>query len=206
MLKPHRLSRIAVMGARIIVSANPRARQAKENRTIALIIGAIVGLCLLTCLLIAADMRIDLSELEPKRAGTEAGASLVGWATLDSEKPADLPRGKVRMLGYRMDGYQAVPDGTPVKMFMLMPDNSCMRRTAFPMRWSRYGWKLAGRFPIATGAWSGRKEFFATGSPMRLKGSPLMRWTTPRSKAPPTATSDSGLSPGERTEAVCRQR
>ena len=50
-------------------------------------------------------MRIDLSELEPKRAGTEAGASLVGWATLDSEKPADLPRGKVRMLGYRMDGY-----------------------------------------------------------------------------------------------------
>jgi hypothetical protein len=41
---------------------------------------------------------------------------------------------------------------------------------------------------------------------MRLKGSPLMRWTTPRSKAPPTATSDSGLSPGERTEAVCRQR
>ena len=53
MLKTHRLSRIAVMGARIIVSANPRARQAKENRTIALIIGAIVGLCLLTCLLIA---------------------------------------------------------------------------------------------------------------------------------------------------------
>ena len=38
MLKTHRLSRIAVMGARIIVSANPRARQAKENRTIALII------------------------------------------------------------------------------------------------------------------------------------------------------------------------
>lgn len=75
----------------------------------------IIGPLLLTWLLLAADMRSDLSELTPRQANA-AGIPLVGWRNL-----AARPEGRVRMLGYMMDRNQPARDGMPVTMFILMP-------------------------------------------------------------------------------------
>jgi hypothetical protein len=107
------------MGARLIVRRNAGAVRRREVKTIATVIAAVVGPCLLMVLLIAADMRMDLSELEPNRIVAEAATPLIGWPRL---REGNLPQGRVRMAGYMMDGHRPVPDGTAVTMFMLMPE------------------------------------------------------------------------------------
>jgi hypothetical protein len=116
------------MGARVIVKRDLRAARRKETRAIALIIAAVLGPLLLTYLLIAVDMRSELSELRPRQATSDDGAALVSWKDLETNNEAgrqrnpELPAGRARMLGYMMDGYQPVRDGTDVKMFILMPE------------------------------------------------------------------------------------
>jgi hypothetical protein len=45
-----------------------------------------------------------------------------------------LPTGPVRMLGYMMDGYHPVRDGTYVKMFVLMPEAGQLLHPAHRLR------------------------------------------------------------------------
>jgi hypothetical protein len=87
-----------------------------DLKAISVVGACTVGPLLLTWLLIAADMRSDLSELTPRRATAE-GVPLVGWKEL-----AARPDGRVRMLGYMMGGNRPLRDGTPVTMFILMPE------------------------------------------------------------------------------------
>jgi len=71
-------------------------------------------------LLIASDMRSDLSELRPVFKVWADGVELLGWPQL---RPGSAPpEYRVRMLGYMMDGYRPVADGAPVAMFVLMPE------------------------------------------------------------------------------------
>jgi len=107
------------MGARLIVRQGPNAvLRRRESRTLAIVIASVAGPCLLMFFLIGADMRSDLSDLRPRSATFGDGARLIGWSQLG----ALLPEGRVRMLGYMMDGYKSVPDGTPITTFMLMPE------------------------------------------------------------------------------------
>jgi hypothetical protein len=87
-----------------------------DLKAISVVGACTIGPLLLTYLLIAADMRSDLSELTPRQAAAE-GVPLVGWKDLVAR-----PEGRVRMLGYMMDGNQPLRDGTPVTMFILMPE------------------------------------------------------------------------------------
>jgi hypothetical protein len=122
------------MGSRLIVRRDAGVVRRREVKTIAMVMAAVVGPCLLMVFLIAADMRMDLSELEPRttdtcspcaqiptpnRSGGEAATPLIGWPRL---REGRLPQGRVRMAGYMMDGYRPVPDGTAVTMFILMPE------------------------------------------------------------------------------------
>jgi hypothetical protein len=117
------------MGGRIIEKPDLRTARKNEARAIATICAAIMGPMLLTYLLIAADMRSDLSGLKSRPADARGGAVLVGWKDLEmsdeagrKQRTAELPGGRARMLGYMMDGYQTVQDGTAVRMFILMPE------------------------------------------------------------------------------------
>jgi hypothetical protein len=74
---------------------------------------------LLAYILIAADMRSDLSRTSARSHGPVDGATLVGWTDL---KHTEAHRGLVRMLGYMMSAYQPAPDGRRVYMFVLMPE------------------------------------------------------------------------------------
>jgi hypothetical protein len=115
MISFQRRSKIAFVGARLIIRPGANAaRRRRESRALAAVIAAVVGPCLLMCFLIAADMRTDLSDLKPRMANLANGAELVGWFHLGA---GPLPQGRVRMLGYMMDGYTSVPDGTPITMF-----------------------------------------------------------------------------------------
>jgi hypothetical protein len=85
-----------------------------------------VGLPLiLAYVLVAADMRNDLSELKP--AADSGDTALIGWPDLNPgyDRPAQTrwpSRTRVRILGYMMDGYKPVPDGAKAGMFILMPE------------------------------------------------------------------------------------
>src|SRR5579862_7564585 len=123
------VTRITLMGARVIEKRdNNRIARRKETRAIAFIFAAILGPLVLMYLLIAADMRSDLSELKSRKAHFDDGVALVDWRHLAAsddggrKRTAQLPSGRARMLGYMMDGYQPVRDGTAVKMFILMPE------------------------------------------------------------------------------------
>lgn len=120
------------MGARLIVRHDSGAARRRETRTIATVLASIVGPCLLMALLIASDMRSDLSELRPVFKLWADGAELVGWPQLRPD--AALPRDRARMLGYMMDGYRPVPDGAPVAMFVLMPDAGHLLHPAHRIR------------------------------------------------------------------------
>lgn len=63
--------------------------------------------------LAAVDARIDLSDWKPGIRGT----TIIGWP----EMPARVGS-QVEMLGYMMDGSLPVPDGEPVRTFILMPE------------------------------------------------------------------------------------
>jgi hypothetical protein len=74
---------------------------------------------LLTVALVGMDIRSGLSELKSTGEMDDKGALPVGWP--DLEQPHDAP-GRVRMIGYMMDGYQPSRDGVTVDMFVLLPD------------------------------------------------------------------------------------
>jgi len=75
---------------------------------------------MLVGLLIASDMRSDLSGLQPAFEVWADGVELAGWPQL--RQAATPPGDRVRMLGSMMDGYRPVADGAPVAMFVLMPE------------------------------------------------------------------------------------
>jgi hypothetical protein len=115
----------------------PPGHNARPARSLAMILAAIAGPCILAYLLIAADMRVNLSGLKPRYAVWVDGTSLVGWENLGSNQP--LNSGirlngstgvRVCMLGYMMKGHQTVPDGTPINMFVLMPEAGHLLRPA----------------------------------------------------------------------------
>jgi hypothetical protein len=92
---------------------------------------AAVGLpMILAYVLVAADMRTELSELKPRASGGGAAATLIGWPDLEARNGSPLSfedarwnsQPRVRMLGYMMDGYTASRDGDQVEMFILLPD------------------------------------------------------------------------------------
>ena len=86
-----------------------------DLKAIAVVGACILGPLVLSCLLIAVDMRTDLSELNPRQPTCE-GTALLGWKELAGQRD-----GPVRMLGYMMNGDQPWRDGTPVSTFVLMP-------------------------------------------------------------------------------------
>ena len=81
--------------------------------------------------MISLDTRPDLSDSEPRTDRTTDDAVLTGWPALRQpvypsgsshpENPVPKDGTAVIMLGYMMDGYDFVKDGTPVTMFILMP-------------------------------------------------------------------------------------
>src|ERR1019366_10386381 len=83
---------------------------------------------ILALILVAADMRIDLSDLKPVQATAHLVPATIGWEDLetDSGRPVSMDQARwqsrVRMLGYMMDGNQPARDGTPVDLFVLMPE------------------------------------------------------------------------------------
>jgi hypothetical protein len=97
---------------------------------IATIIAAIALPMILAFILVATDMRVDLSELKPVQtlAAEDNGAQPVGWPDLETQngRPASLDQARwqsrVRMIGYMMDESRPLRDGTPVDMFVLMPE------------------------------------------------------------------------------------
>jgi hypothetical protein len=95
------------------------------------ILAAVLAPLFLVYILIAADIRQDLSDIRPRPQAVLGAAPVVGWNALavqDGDKPGDvLQRGPrsgdpVAMLGYQMDGSVPVRDHTLVSAFTLMPD------------------------------------------------------------------------------------
>lgn len=124
------------MGTRLIgrrsISA---ARRRQEYRTLAAILCAVVLPLILAFILVAMDMRTELSDLIPAEPLPDHTASLIGWQdleipngkTLSLEQTRWQPDRRVRMLGYMMDNYgmdglKPLPDGAFVRMFVLMPE------------------------------------------------------------------------------------
>jgi hypothetical protein len=110
------------VGARTIHKSDHSARQRKETLTLWTILAAIGFPLFLAYILVAVDMRSDLSELKPVVQAGEAGAVPVGWSDLEGQPVESLPEGKVRMIGYMMDGYEPSKDGTLASMFILLPE------------------------------------------------------------------------------------
>lgn len=97
-------------------------RRRKEALTIGKIIAAIGFPVLLALILMAIDIRSDLSELRPAKQLADPSTALIGWPDLDGPegRPVELehalwlPHPRVKMLGYMMDGYSPSPDGSQV--------------------------------------------------------------------------------------------
>ena len=85
----------------------------RETRALVMIICAVVLPLILAFILIAADMRTDLSDLIPSEALSDPGTALIGWRDLEIpdgqsmslEQKRWQPGRRVRMLGYMLDGY-----------------------------------------------------------------------------------------------------
>ncbi len=106
------------MGARVIRKPDPSARKKKEVLTLWAII-AVIGLPLfLGYILVAADIRADLSELKPVKRVDDAGFVPMGWPDLEGP----VTRSPVRMIGYMMEGYRSRPGSANVDMFVLLPE------------------------------------------------------------------------------------
>lgn len=106
------------MGARVIRRPDPSERKKKEAVTLWAILAAIGFPLLLAYILVAADIRSDLSELKPARPVDDQGFVPVGWAELEEHGA----HGRVRMIGYMMDGYRASSGSAAVDMFVLLPE------------------------------------------------------------------------------------
>jgi hypothetical protein len=118
------------VGARFIRSQAPSiAPNKKEIRVLATIIAAVAIPLILVYLLVAADIRADLSELKPIRPIVD-GALLIGWNELENppepwalqQPPRWAIQPQVRLLGYMMDAVAPFREGAPVDRFILLPD------------------------------------------------------------------------------------
>jgi hypothetical protein len=107
------------VGARTIRKRDDSVRKKQENLTLWTIILALAFPMLLAVGLVAMDMRSDLSELKSAGQADEKGAVPVGWPDLERRHE---DAGRVRMIGYMMDGYQPSPNGATVDMFVLLPE------------------------------------------------------------------------------------
>jgi hypothetical protein len=90
---------------------------------------------ILAYILIAADLRTDLSEWSPLPGAPD----VLGWRDLATAHPPDWKR--VRLLGYMMDGYQAYRMAIRWRCSSLCRtrDTCCTPRTAIPIAWWRSG-------------------------------------------------------------------
>ncbi len=88
---------------------------------------------LLAILLVAADIRTDLSDLIPSESLSEPGTFLIGWKDLERDNGISLEEQRshngrrVRLLGYMVDGQMAERriagrDGVPIEGFTLLPE------------------------------------------------------------------------------------
>jgi hypothetical protein len=107
------------VGARTIRKRDDSIRKKRESLTLWTIIMALAFPVLLAVALVGMDMRSDLSELKSAAEVDDKGAVPVGWPDLE-RKYEDT--GRVRMIGYMMDGYQPSRDGVTVDMFVLLPE------------------------------------------------------------------------------------
>lgn len=103
---------------RVIRKRDTGARKGKETLTLWAMLAAIGFPLFLAYILVALDIRSDLSGLNPARQANDEGSIPVGWPELER----DGAQGRVRMIGYMMEGYQPAPDGAPVDMFILLPE------------------------------------------------------------------------------------
>jgi hypothetical protein len=83
----------------------------------------------LALILVAMDMRVDLDELRSSGKTDDAGTLAIGWSELKvphefsaAETAGESRSGRVRMIGYMMDGYRPSRDGEQVEMFILLPE------------------------------------------------------------------------------------
>ena len=111
------------MGTRVIkMRGISAAQRRRESRALASIICAVVLPLILAFVLVALNMRSDLSELIPSEALPDGTATLIGWQdleipegkTVSLEQTRWQPGRRVRMLGYMMDSHG--------RMFVLMPE------------------------------------------------------------------------------------
>jgi hypothetical protein len=124
------------VGTRFIKRRGTSAAQAKrESRALATILCAVVLPLALAFVLVALNMRSDLSDLMPAESLPDGTGVLIGWQdleipegkTVSLEQTRSQPERRVRMLGYMMDSYgmdgrKPSQDGAPVRMFVLMPE------------------------------------------------------------------------------------
>jgi hypothetical protein len=132
------------LGTRMIKRRGISAAQGRrESRAIVSILCAVVLPLILAFVLVALNMRSDLSDLMPAEALPDGAAVLIGWQDLEIpegkqvslEQTRSRPERRVRMLGYMMDSYgmdgrTPSPDGSPVSMFVLMPEAGHMLHPA----------------------------------------------------------------------------
>jgi hypothetical protein len=154
------------VGARVIEKRD--GRTGKETRALVVVCAAVVGPLALTYFLIAADMRSDLSELRPRQGAAAAEFTLVGWKDLEADPPhtPQLPAGQARLLGYMMDGYKPVRGGTPVKMFVLMPEAGQLLHPAHRIPDEMVEVWLGGDAPVP---YKDRELVWATGQLRRVR-------------------------------------
>jgi hypothetical protein len=82
------------------------------------IMAAIAFPLLLVSILVSVDIRTDLSELRTAGHADENAVTPLGWADLEAQGA----QGRVRMIGYMMDGYRPSKDSAAVDMFILLPE------------------------------------------------------------------------------------
>jgi hypothetical protein len=111
-----------IVGARVIQRPDGRRKglhgNRRETKAMLLILAAVGLPVMLAYILVSADLRSDLSELKASVPFGSSETELVGWADLEKRRGD----GQARMIGYMMDAYEPSRDGSPVRMFILMPD------------------------------------------------------------------------------------
>ena len=84
---------------------------------------------LLASILVAIDIRADLSELKPAEQMDDQGAVPVGWPELAGQQPLTTVSAahrdgarRVRMIGYMMDIWGPPHEGASMDAFVLLPE------------------------------------------------------------------------------------
>jgi hypothetical protein len=110
-------------------------RRKEELQALITIICAVTLPLILAIILVAAEMRPDLSDLMPSEALPDQDVSLIGWPDLEIPEGRSVsleqarwqPRRRVRMLGYMVDGFTAdehkpAQKGAQIAAFTLLPE------------------------------------------------------------------------------------